>query len=87
MDFGYCKLSMLMGLLIPAWRVIDMIRLDLIFSAAGLILLCGCSSHINSPLRTSESVALRPLTADERAADFDALASAVRNNYGPLEYK
>lgn len=50
--------------------------------------LTGCQSSDTTALTTGPQVAqLRPLTANERAADFDQLLSMFKTYYGPYEYK
>jgi hypothetical protein len=51
--------------------------------------LAGCSSEVsnNTNSGSTSQNGLRPMTADERAQDFDAMVIGFRDNYAPLQYK
>lgn len=56
-------------------------------SLVSLSLLASCTQKSREMRLGQSDPSLRPLSEAERAEDFDALAHAVQNFYGPLEYK
>jgi len=58
-----------------------------LFSA--LVLTAGCSQRKDAAAVNvgSSAAGLRPLTTEERSADFDAMVMGFRDFYAPLEYK
>ncbi len=55
---------------------------------AGLLLFSACESNKSAAtIKLSEASALRPLTQDEKSADFDQLLQLFKSYYGPYLFK
>jgi Periplasmic protease len=48
---------------------------------------CSFNNFSLDKITSSQEAALRPLDQEERTQDFDALVIAIREYYGPLQYK
>lgn len=60
----------------------------LIAATTFLFLLTACDSNNSKSLIISKDAqTLRPLSQNERAADFDQLLELFKSYYGPYEYK
>ncbi len=54
----------------------------------GLLTLSACDSAVQkSQITPTASASIRPLTQEERAADFDQLLQLFKTYYGPYQYK
>ncbi|MGZ3771021.1 MAG: S41 family peptidase [Bdellovibrio sp.] len=56
--------------------------------SASLLLLSACNSNKELPaINSAPETAIRPLTQDERASDFDQLLELFKTYYGPYHFK